>query len=328
MSRREVISLLTAAVVWPRAASAQKDERVRRIGVLIAYSETDREIQARVAMFLSALQRLGWTDGRNLRIDYRWTGGDLSREKAAATELVRATPDLIVVTANPVLAELKKLTSTIPTVFTQVSDPVGSGFVESLARPGRNITGFQNFETAIGGKWLGLLKEAAPNMRRVAVLFGSDSAANVAFLRAAEAVAPSLDVQLTAVDVHGGVDIERAIAIFAGQPDGGLIVLPHPSTATDRGSVILLAARHRLPAVYPYRYFATEGGLMSYGPDQIEQWRGAASYVDRILRGEKPGELPVQAPTKYELVINLKTARVLGLNIPPAFPLRADEVIE
>ena len=204
------------------------------------------------------------------------------------------------------MAELHRLTSTIPIVFTQVADPVGSGFVASLARPGGNITGFQNFEPAMGGKWLGVLKEAAPNMSRAAVLFGSDSAANVALLRAAEAVAPSLGVPVTAVDVHDGVEIERAIATFASQPDGGLIVMPHPNTIANRGSIIILAARHRLPAVYPFRYFATEGGLMSYGPDQIDQWRGAATYVDRILRGEKPGELPVQAPTKFELVINLK----------------------
>jgi putative ABC transport system substrate-binding protein len=226
------------------------------------------------------------------------------------------------------LAELQPLTNTIPIVFTQVSDPVGSGFVAGLARPGGNITGFQNFEPAMGGKWLGVLKEAVPNLSRVAVLFDSDAANNIAFLRATEAVAPSLGVKLTAVDVHKGAEIERAIAAFASQPDGGLIVMPHPNTVANRGSIIILAARHRLPAVYPFRYFATEGGLMSYGPDQIDQWRGAATYVDRILRGEKPGELPVQAPTKFELVINMKTAKALGFNIPPAFPLRADEVIE
>jgi putative ABC transport system substrate-binding protein len=245
-----------------------------------------------------------------------------------AAELVRLTPDVIVTSGPTILAEVQRLTTTVPIVFTQVSDPLGTGFVTSLARPGGNVSGFQNFESAMGGKWLGLLKEATPNMRRVAMLFGSDAVPNVAFLRAAEAVAPSLDIGLTAIDIHGGDEIERAIATFAGQPDGGLIVTPHPSTVANRGPIILLAARHRLPAVYPYRYFAAEGGLMSYGPDQVEQWRGAASYVDRILRGDKPGELPVQAPTKYELVINLKTAKVLGLNIPPAFPLRADEVIE
>jgi putative ABC transport system substrate-binding protein len=235
---------------------------------------------------------------------------------------------VIVVAGTPELAELHRLTSTIPIVFTQVSDPVESGFVAGLARPGGNITGFTNFESAMGGKWLGVLKEAAPNLSRVALLFGSDSLVNVAFLRAAEAVAPALGVQMTAVDVHDGVEIERAIAAFAGQPDGGLMIVPHPNIVANRASIIILAARHRLPAIYPFRYFATEGGLMSYGPNQVDQWRGAATYVDRILRGEKPGELPLQAPTKFELVINLKTARAIGLNIPPAFPLRADEVIE
>jgi ABC-type uncharacterized transport system substrate-binding protein len=255
-------------------------------------------------------------------------GGDVDRTKVAAAELVRSKPDAIVAASNPSLAELQRLTSTIPIVFAQISDPVGSGFVTGLARPGGNISGFQNFEEAIGGKWLGVLKEAAPNMRRVAVLFGSDTVANLAFLRAAEAVAPSVGVQVTAVDVFGGADIERAIAIFASQPDGGLIVVPNVYNTANRGSIFLLAARHRLPAVYPFRFFAAEGGLMSYGPDQIEQWRGAATYVDRVLRGEKPGELPVQAPMKYELVINLKTAKVIGLDVPPEFPLRADEVIE
>jgi putative ABC transport system substrate-binding protein len=328
--RREFITLLGgAAASLPLAADAQQGDRVRRIAMLIAaYSQTDREGQARVAAFLDTLQRLGWTEGRNIRIDYRWGGGDVDRIKAAAIELVRSKPDAIVAASNPSLAELQRLTSTIPIVFAQISDPVGSGFVTGLARPGGNMSGFQNFEEAIGGKWLGVLKEAAPNMRRAAVLFGSDTFANLAFLRAAEAVAPSLGVQMAAVDVLGGVDIERAIAMFASQPDGGLIVVPNVYNTANRGSIILLAARYRLPAVYPFRFFAAEGGLMSYGPDQIEQWRGAATYVDRVLRGEKPSALPVQAPTKYELVINLKTAKVIGLDIPPEFPLRADEVIE
>jgi putative ABC transport system substrate-binding protein len=329
MRRREFMTLLGgAAAAWPFVARAQQPDRVRRISLLILYSQTDREGQARIAAFLDTLQRLGWTDGRNVRIEYRWIAGDVDREKASAAELIRSTPDLIVVSGWTALAELHRLTSTIPVVFTQVSDPVGSGFVASLARPGGNISGFQNFEPAIGGKWLGVLKEAAPNMRRAAMLFGSDSVATVAMLRAAEAVAPSLDVQVTAVDVSGGDDIERAIATFASQPDGGLIVTPHSNVPANRGSLILLAARHRLPAVYPFRYYAAEGGLMAYGPDQIDQWRGAATYVDRILRGEKPGELPIQTPAKYELVINLKAAKVIGLNIPPALPLRADEVIE
>jgi putative ABC transport system substrate-binding protein len=293
------------------------------------YTQTDREGQARIAAFLDAFQRLGWTEGRNVHIEYRWAAGDAERGRASAAELVHLAPDVIVVGGGPAaLAELHRLTSTISIVFAQISDPVDSGFVAGLARPGGNITGFQNFESAMGGKWLGVLKEAAPNLRRVAVLFGSDAASNFALLRAAEAVAPSLGVTVTAVDVLDGGEIERAVATFAGQPDGGLLVLPHPYTTANRGSIIILAARYRLPTIYPFRYFATEGGTISYGPDQIEQWRGAATYVDRILRGEKPGDLPVQAPTKYELVVNMKTAKALGLNIPPGLPLRADEVIE
>jgi putative ABC transport system substrate-binding protein len=329
MRRRDlIIGIAGSAAAWPLPARAQQGESARRIGILMHYSQTDREGQVRIAAFLDTLQRLGWTEARNVRIEYRWSAGDADREKASAAELVHSRPDVIVVSGWTALAELQRLTSMIPIVFTQVSDPVDSGFVASLTRPGANISGFQNFEPAIGGKWLGILKEAAPSMRRVAVLFSANSAATVAFLRAAEAVAPALTVEVTAVDVHGGVEIERAIAEFAGQPDGGLIVTSHPSFVANRGLIILLAARHRLPAVYPFRYYTTEGGLMSYGPDQIDQWRGAATYVDRILRGEKAGELPVQAPTKYELVINLKSAKVIGLNIPPTFPLRADEVIE
>jgi ABC-type uncharacterized transport system substrate-binding protein len=326
--RRSFITLLSGTAVWPLAARAQQPDRVRRIGMLILYSQTDRESEARVAAFLNTLQKLGWTEGRNLQIEYRWTGGDTAREKAFAAELVRSMPDLVVASGWTALAELQRLTSTIPVVFTQVSDPVGSGFVATLARPGMNISGFQNFEPAIGGKWLGALKEAAPNMRRTAVIFGSNSTATVAMLQAAEKVAVSLDVQVSGIDFHGGFEIERSVAMFASQPDGGLIVTPYPGLIPNRASIILLASRHRLPAVYPFRYFAAEGGLMSYGPDQVDQWRGAATYVDRILRGEKPGELPVQAPAKYELIINMKTAKVMGLNIPPALPLRADEVIE
>jgi putative ABC transport system substrate-binding protein len=269
-----------------------------------------------------------WTDGRNVRIEDRWDAGDAERTKASAAGLVHSAPEVIVVMAAPALAELHRLTSTIPIVFAQVSDPVDSGFVAGLARPGGNIIGFQSFDPAMGGKWLGLLKEAAPNLSRVAVLFGSDTANTIALLHGAEAVALSLGIKVTAVDVHDGSEIEGAIATFVSQPDGGLIVVPHPNTIANRGSIIILAAGHHLPAIYPFRFFATEGGLMSYGPDQIDQWRGAATYVDRILRGEKPGDLPVQAPTKYELVVNLKTAKALGLSIPPAFPLRADEVIE
>jgi len=330
MKRRAFITLLGgAAATWPRAARAQQPERMRRVGVLVGtYGQTDREGQDRIAAFLDTFRKLGWSDGRNVRIDLRWGAGDADRSKAFAAELVRSAPDVIVAVNNQTLAELQQLTRTIPIVFAQVSDPMGSGFVAGIARPGGNITGFQNFEATMGGKWLGVLKEAAPNMTRAAVLFGSDIAVNVAYLRAAEAVAPSLGVQVTAIDIHADAEIDRAIETFASQPDGGLIAFPNPKTTANRASIIILAARHRLPAIYPFRFFAIEGGLMSYGIDQIDQWRGVATYVDRVLQGEKPGDLPVQAPTKFELVINLKTAKATGLHIPPAFPLRADEVIE
>jgi putative ABC transport system substrate-binding protein len=327
LKRREFISLLGgAAAAWPLAARAQQPPSV---GVLIAsYSQTDREGQASISAFLAAFQKLGWSDGRNVRIAYHWAGGDAERAKAMAAELVRSTPDVIVVATSPALAELQRLTSIIPVVFVQVGDPVGSGFVSSLARPGSNITGFQAFEPAMGGKWLGVLNEAAPSVRRAIVLLDAGTAGNIAFLHAAEAIAPSLGVSVTAHDVLDGSAVERAVAAFASEPDGGLIVMPNRYTLANRGSIIVLAAAHRLPAIYPNRFFAAEGGLISYGFDLIDQWRGAATYADRILRGEKPAELPVQAPTKFELVVNLRTARALGLTIPPAFPLRADEVIE
>jgi putative ABC transport system substrate-binding protein len=331
MRRRDFITLLGgAAATWPIAARAQQQaQRMRRIGVLTAaYSQTDREGQARVAAFLNNFQRLGWTDGRNVRIEYRWSAGDAERMKVFAEELVHLAPDVILVQGNPALSTLHRLTSTIPTVFTEVGDAVGGGFVASLARPGGNITGFESFDPAMGGKWLEVLKEAAPNLNRAAVLFGSDSGANVALLHTAEVVAPSLGVTVAAINVHDGGEIEGEIAAFASQPGGGLIVVPHPITIANRGSIIVLAARHRLPAIYPYRYFTTAGGMMSYGPDETDEWQRAASYVDRILRGEKPSDLPIQALTKFELVINMKTAKALGFDIPPGLPLRADEVIE
>jgi putative ABC transport system substrate-binding protein len=328
VNRRDFITLIGGAAVWPLAARAQQAGAVRRIGVLMAaYSQADREGQARIAAFLEAFQRLGWTDGRNVRIAYRWDDGNADRIKTSAAEMVRSAPEVIVALGSPILAELQRLTSSIPIVFTQVGDAVGSGFVASQARPGGNITGFQGLEPAIGGKWLGLLKEAAPNVSRAAVLFGSDTAADVAILRAAEAAGPSLGVMVSAIDALDR-QVERAIAAFADRADGGLIVAPNSYIIANRGSIIVSAAGHHLPAIYPYRYFAAEGGLLSYGPDQIDEWRGAATYVDRILRGEKPGELPIQASTKYELVINMRTARALGFNIPPGLPLRADEVLE
>jgi putative ABC transport system substrate-binding protein len=337
MKRREFLTLIGGAVAfWPLAGHAQPAESARRIGVLIGtFAKTDRQGQDRIAAFLDTFQKLGWSDGRNFRMDYHWGAGNSEEIAVTAKELLRATPDVIVVSGNAALAELRRQTSTIPIVFIQISDPVGSGFVASLARPGGNVSGFQNFEPAMGGKWLGVLKEAAPGMSRVAVVFGSDTAANTEFLRAAEAVAPSLGVQVTPVDVSPAkgrdsvtTEMSDAITKFASEPNGGMIVMPHIYTAANRGSIIALAARYRLPAVYPFPYFAIEGGMMSYGPNQLDQWRGAATYVDRILRGGKPSDLPVQQPTKFELVINLRTAKALGLNIPPAFPLRADQIIE
>jgi len=334
MRRRDfVIGITGSAITWPLAAHAQQAqhaaERIRQIGVLVAaYTQADREGQIRMTAFHDALERLGWTDGRDIRIEHRWAGGDADQAKVFAAELVRSVPDVLVANGNPLLIELQRLTSTIPIVFTQVSDPVGSGIVASLARPGSNITGFSNFEPEMGGKWVEMLKKAAPKTSRVAVVFGSDSRATVALLRSAEAVTPNLGVELTAVDLYSGIGIERALAEFASKADGGLIVTPYPFAIANRETVIALAAHHRLPAVYPFRYLATEGGLMSYGPDQVDQWRGAATYVDRILRGEKAGDLPIQAPTRYELVINLKTAKALDLTIPPALLDTADEVIE
>jgi putative ABC transport system substrate-binding protein len=327
MRRRDFITLVGGAATWPLAARAQ--ERVRRVGVLFAaYTETDQAGQARIAAFRNTLQQLGWSDGRNIQFDYRWSGGNAANAKTLAADLVESAPDAIVVAGDPALTQLHKLPSAIPIVFTQVSEPVDSGFVASLARPGSHITGFQNFEPAMGGKWLGVLKEIAPNLKRVGAMFSSDLAPHGSFLRAAEVAAPSLGVTVSVVDVQNSGEIEREIAAFASQLDSGLLVFPHPNTIANRGLINALAARHQLPAIYPYRYFATGGGLISYGPDQIDQWRGAARYIDRILKGEKPANLPVQAPTKFETVINLKTAKALGLTVPPSLLARADEVIE
>jgi putative tryptophan/tyrosine transport system substrate-binding protein len=329
MRRRGFITLLGGGVAWPLAARAQHGELLRRVGVfLAAYSQDDRAGQARIAMFLKTLRELDWIEGRNLRIEYRWAAGRSDQMKMQAAELVDLVPDIIVVAGDPALTQLQRLKSATPVVFTQVSEPVDSGFVVSLARPGGTITGFQNFEPAMGGKWLGLLKEIAPGLRRVGVLFSADAAPHLSFVRAAETVAPSLGTSVVVLDVQKASEIEGAIANFSEQPDSGLIVLPHPNTIANRRSIHALAVQHRLPAIYPYRYFAADGGLISYGPDQIDQWRGAAIYVDRILRGEKPADLPVQTPTKFEFAINLKTAKALGLTVPPTLLARADEVIE
>ena len=330
MRRRDFVTLLSgAAVAWPIAAQAQQPERTRRIGLLAPYNDDrDTRVQAYLPAFKQRLHKLGWIEGRNIRFDYRFTGQDAERIRVGAEELIALAPDIIVVWANPAAAILWRATQTIPIVFTTVSDPVGGGFVANLAHPGGNITGFQNFETAIGGKWLEVLKEIAPKVRRVAFVYSPEISAHVAFMHAAEAASSSLGMTVTAAGVRNAADIESALTAFAKEPNGGLIVAPSPLIATGQDLIIALAVRLHLPAIYPFRYFCTNGGLVSYGFDPVEQQRGAALYVDRILKGEKPGDLPVQAPTKYNLVINLKTAKELGLVVSLQLQQRADEVIE
>jgi putative ABC transport system substrate-binding protein len=328
MKRREFL-LGAGAMAWPCAARSQQRDAVRRVGVLLAaYTQTDPAGQARITALRASLQAMGWSDNRNLRIDYRWGEGNIDRIRALASELVQSAPDVIVVAGDPALTQVHRLRSAIPIVFAQVSEPVESGFVASLARPGGSITGFQNFEPEMGGKWLSLLKEAAPSVRRVGALHSADAAPHASFLRAAQAAAPLLGAAVTIIDVQNSGNIEHAITAFGSQPDTGLIVFPHPNTIANRRSINALAIRLRIPAIYPYRYFAADGGLVSYGPDQIDQWHGVARYLDRILKGEKAGELPVQAPTKFQLVINLSTAKALGLALPPQLLARTDEVIE
>jgi putative ABC transport system substrate-binding protein len=326
MKRRAVIAGLgsTAMVL---AASAQQPERVRRIGVLTGLAENDPEQRARITAFLNRLEELGWKDG-NLRIEYRFTEGDQGRTRTHARELVALSPDLILVQSNPALAAVHQTTSTVPCVFVQVSDPVGSGFVKSLAHPGGNLTGFTNFEPEMGGKWLEVLKEGAPDIVRVVVLLHADLLVHLAYLRAAGTAGKRFETVVIPAEVRNVADIERAIRVLAAEPNSSLIVLPHPVHFVHRDQIVALAAHHRLPSIYPLRLFAQAGGLMSYGINQIDQWRRAASYVDRILKGARPADLPVQQPTKYELVINLKTAKTLALNVPPTLLARADEVIE
>jgi putative ABC transport system substrate-binding protein len=325
MLRRQFLGVLGgAAVAWPLVAHAQQ---MRRIGVLLAFPESDLERQPRVAAFQKGLQELGWTDGRNVRIDYRWAVGDADRVRYAA-ELVALAPDVIMATTGATVGALQQASHTVPIVFVTVIDPVGGGWVASLARPGGNATGFAAFEFSMGGKWLELLKEIAPRVTRVAVIRDPSVPAGSGLFAAIQTVAPSFGVELISVGVRDASEIERGIAAFAREANGGLIV-PVPSSVTlHRELLITLAARHRLPAIYSARFFVTSGGLISYAPDPIDPYRRAASYVDRILKGEKPADLPVQAPTKYELIINLKTAKALGLEIPPTVLARADEVIE
>jgi putative ABC transport system substrate-binding protein len=329
MRRRAFITLLGgAAATWPLAARAQERARVRRIGVIMIYAEADPEGQARLSALRDKLSKLGWTEGSNIQINVRWAAGQSDRMRADALEFVNMPVDVIVASSTPLIGILKSLTQTIPIIFAQVADPVVSGYVTSYARPTGNITGFTDFDTSIGGKWLEILKEAAPFVSRVTVLADPKQANHQAFLNVIEATARLLKIQILASGVSDRDEIEQAVTALAGQTDRGLIVLPGPVNNTRRDSIIQLAAQYRLPAIYPYKYFVRDGGLLYYGIDQIDQWSNAASYVDRILKGEKLADLPVQAPSKYELAINLKTGKALGITVPPSLLLRADEVIE
>ena len=325
--RREFIILLgTAAAAWPRTPYAQQPDRVRRVGVLMGIAD-DLEGQARIAVFRQALQALGWSEGRNVQFIYRWSGGDVAHARQFAKELLDLRSDVILANSTPIAAAVRETTRTTPTVFVQVSDPVTAGVVQSLARPGGNLTGFTNFEPSMASKWLELVKGIAPNVTRVAYLFNPNTAP-LLYARAVETAAPSLLIKLLTAEVRNADEIEGVIEHFAREPDGALLVLPDLFTTTNRQSIVALAARYRLPAIYPFRYFIASGGLMSYGTETLETYRQAASYVSRVLKGENPGDLPVQAPSKYELAINLRTAKALGIDLPPSLLVRADEVIE
>jgi putative ABC transport system substrate-binding protein len=327
MRRRAFIALLCSAAAWPPAVLAQP-ERPRSIFMLAGTEAEDPDTQARVTAFLQGLQQLGWTDGRNVRINFRWNASNPERMRKYVAELVVLSPDIIVATGAATLGPLLQATRTVPIVFVVVPDPVGSGFVESLSRPGGNATGFTQFEYSLSAKWLELLKQIAPGVKRAAVLRDPAMADGIGQFAVIQSVAPSIGIEVTSVNIRNATETERAVTAFARSPNGGLVVTSSAFAAIHRDLIITLAARHRLPAVYYRRVFVTSGGLISYGPDFIDQHRQAASYVDRILKGEKPAELPVQVPNKYELVINLKTAKTLELTIPPSVLARADEVIE
>ena len=329
MRRREFIKVIGgAAATWPIAVRAQQVERMRRIGVFAGLAESDPVVQLLVAAFRGALAKLGWTEGGNVLIEYRWGGGDADMGRRHAAELAALAPDVIFVSGGVAVERLLQATRTVPIVFTIVPDPLGSGFVESLSRPGGNATGFMMFEYSLSGKWLELLKEIAPNLTRAAVLRDPAITAGAGQFAVIQSVAPSRGVEVIPVNMRDAADFERAVAAFARSSNGGLIVTAGAAAVVPRELIIALAKQHKLPAVYPSRDFVTGGGLVSYAADFIDQWRRAASYVDRILRGEKPADMPVQAPTKYELVINLKAAKALGLTVPPSVLARADEVIE
>src|SRR5215468_9864106 len=328
MNRRRFIKLLGGAAAWPLAARAQQGKRMRRVGALMPYAANDPQVQTRNAAFLQGLQQLGWAVGNNVQIDYRWSAGNEDDTRKYAAELVALAPDVIFASGSAAVGPLRRATRTVPIVFVATSDPVGAGFVESLARPGGNTTGFTPYEYGIGAKWLELLKQIAPSVTRVAVVRDPAITAGIGLWGAIQSVAPSFGVELRPIDVRDPGEIERTVASFAGGPNGGLILTGSALAVVHRDLIIALAARHRLPAVYYERYFAAAGGLISYGSDSTEQFRLAAGYVDRILKGEQPADLPVQAPTKYETVLNLKTAKALGLEVPATVLARADEVIE
>jgi putative ABC transport system substrate-binding protein len=326
--RRELITLLGGAAAWPFAARAQQPPQLRRVGILISGAEADPEMQARVAAIRQRLASLGWSEGRNLRIDLRFGEADPGRYPSLARALVALQPDAIIAYSTPIAAALQQETATIPIVFVNVSDPIGSGLVASLAQPGGNVTGLMLYEEGITGKWLALLKEIAPQLARAALIANPKTTPYDYFVRAATTAAAPLAVEVVRSPIEDVADIERVIESLARLPNSGLVFLPESTSIQHRDRVVALAARHRLPAVYAFRFFVAAGGLMSYGTEILEQYREAASYVDRILRGANPAELPVQAPTKYQTVLNLKTAKVLGLEVPPSLLVRADEVIE
>jgi putative ABC transport system substrate-binding protein len=328
MRRREFIAGLGSAAAWPAVAGAQQGDRVRRIGALMPQDENDPEYKLRVAAFTRALADLGWTDGRNVRMEFRWGGGDTNRMRVLAQELVGLQPDIIVTNTTPATIAVQRETQTIPIVFASVGDPVASGFVARLDHPGGNITGFADLEASLGSKWLELLLEIAPGLKRAAIMFNPDTAPVSAYLPSIETAARSLKVALITAPVHSDADIETAIIALGREPGGGLVVMPNSFNARHRAPIILAAARNSVPAVYANALYARDGGLLSYGTDRVAIYSRAASYVDRILRGAKPGDLPVQLPTKYEIVVNLKSAKALGLTVPQSILLRADEVIE
>ena len=328
MKRRAFITLLGGAAAWPLAARAQQPERMRGIGVLMPLGADDPEAQARIAAFSQALEQLGWTEGRNLRIDIPWGAGDADRVRKDATELAALAPNVILANGSAAVAALQLAARTVPIVFVAVIDPVGAGFVETMARPGGNATGFTNYEYGMSGKWLELLKELAPRLSRVGVIRDPSITAGGGQLGALQAVAPQLGVELSPIGVRDAGEIERGVTAFARGPNDGLIVTGSTLATLNREMIVSLAARLKLPAVYSLRFFVTGGGLISFGPDRVDQYRRAAGYVDRILKGEKPADLPVQAPVKYEMAINLRTAKTLGLDVPVTLLARADEAIE